>query len=276
MMRCIYVFIVLVTLISCSTNSTLPKANIVKESERTLEKAERAIISNDTEAKELIEASLSLSLATNIPDLKIRSYLLRVHYEIKEGNLDKALKNLNMAKEVSLNENPELMPYINYYEYLIGYISNNQERINQLLKDTTNYPDNVLTAIYLLKSLIYIKSNNFKLAEEFAQKSFKLSDKKNFLIEKSYTLKILSYINLRKNNTNEAIKMINESLSIDRSLNLLDYLYWDLEALAKIYWISRDKEKAIYYYKSAYELALSNKNEAKSNYFKSIIDNLLK
>lgn len=276
MMRCLYVFIVLVTLISCSTNLTLPKANIVKESERTLEKAERAIISNDTEAKELIEASLSLSLATNIPDLKIRSYLFRVHYEIKEGNIDKALKNLNMAKEVSLNENPELMPYISYYEYLIGYISNNQEKINQLLEDTTNYPDNVLTAIYLLKSLIYIKANNFKLAEEYAQKSLKLSDKKNFLIEKSYTLKILSYINLRKNNTNEAIKMINESLSIDRSLNLLDYLYWDLEALARIYWISRDKEKAIYYYKSAYELALSNKNEAKSNYFKLVIDNLLK
>lgn len=275
-MKPILFLLIFAFIFSCASKKTLPKASLVRDTERLIEKAEKSIITQDNSAKELIDTSLTLSIATNIPDFKIRSYLLKVNYDLKEGSLDNALKNLSLAKEIALKEYNEYLPYIVYYEYLLAYITNNQEKINQLLTDNTDYPDNVLTAIDILKSLIYIKSNNLYLAEKYANNSLRISNKKNLPIEKSFALKLLSYIQFKRNNLKEALNRINEALIIDRSLNLLDYLYWNLEFLAKIHLINDDKEKSLYYYKSAYELALLNKNKTKSEYYKSIIDNLLK
>lgn len=275
-MRIIIIFLLLSILFSCSSKTTLPKASLIIDTERIIEKAERSLITQDTTTKELIDTSLSLSIATNIPDLKIKSYLLKVNYEIKEGNIENAIKNLTIAKDITLKENKTALDYIKYYEFLIAYITNNQEIINSFIKDNTDYSEDVLSAINILKSVIYIKSQDLNSAEKYAKDSIKISTKKNLLIEKSFALKILSFINLKKNNLIGSINIINESLNIDRSLNLLDYLYWDLEFLAKIYWMKGEKENSLYYYKSAYELALLNKNQTKSEYFKSIIDNLLK
>lgn len=261
---------------SCSAKTSMPKATIVRDTERILQKAEKSLTASDMDSKELIETALSLSIATNIPDLKIKALLLKVNYELRENKIEDAIKTLNKAKELSIKENPVMISHVKYYEMLIAYLTKDNETLNSLLKETENYTEDVLCGINILKALIFVKSKKLDLAERYANASLKISDKKNFLVEKSFSIKILSYIYLQKNNLEKAQSLINESLVIDRSLNLLDYIYWDLEFLAKIYLIKGENENALYYYKSAYELALSNKNQAKSSYFKSIIDNLLK
>ncbi len=275
-MRVITLSLIFIFLFSCSSKTILPKAPMVKESERILEKAEKFLLSQNTETKELIETGLSLSIATNIPDLKIRALLLKVNYNIREGKIDEAIKNLNAAKQISINESSQFIPYVKYYETLVAYVTNDSDALKNLLIDNTNYPDHVQMGINILKSLFYINSNDLVSAEKHINETLKISNSKNLLVEKSFALKLLSWINFKNKNFNEALDIINESLDIDRSLNLLDYLYWDLEFIAKIYLNKYDKEKALYYYSTAYELALINKNQNKADYFKSVIQNLLK
>ncbi|MCX7769465.1 MAG: hypothetical protein N2202_00110 [Proteobacteria bacterium] len=275
-MRLIIFSIIIYLTFGCAQKTELPKANIVKETERVIEKTEKSLASEDFDLKELIETSINLSIATNIPDLKIRAYLLKTNYEIRTGSFDNAQKNLDTAREISIRESPNMIPYIKYYEILIAYITQNTNLLNSLLKEDINYPEEVLTGINIIKSLNHLKNNNLTLAKNFAKDSLKISNKKNLLIEKSFTLKILSLIDLKDKNIKGAISLIDEALHIDRSLNLLDYIYWDLEFLGNIYLMESQQDKALYYYKSAYELALTNKNSSKIKHFKSKIDNVLK
>ncbi len=264
------------TLFACSTNKELPKAPIVRETERTLKKAEIAFISGELSADELIKNALSLSLATNIPNLKIRSLLLKTSSEIKKNQLNEAVKSLENTKEIARNEAPQMIPYTIYFDMILSILKNDEKNLKTLLDAKVDYPEELIPSIASLKAIWMIKYNKLDEAMNEIKIAYNIAKKQNQIIEQSFLLKLSSYINLQKNNIEEALKDVKDALNIDRSLYLIDYLYWDLEMLGKIYTIKGNKETSIYYYKSAYELALSNKNEQKAKYFNDKILQLLK
>jgi hypothetical protein len=275
-MKELFILALTLTLFACSTNKELPKAPIVKDTERTIKKAEIAFISGEPSADELIKNALSLSLATNIPNLKIRSLLLKTSSEIKKKQLNEAIKSLENAKELAQNEDPQMIPYTIYFDIILSFIKNDEENLKSLLEAKIDYPKDLIASATSLKAIWMIKHNKFDEAMDEIKIAYNIAKKQNQIIEQSFLLKLSSYINLQKNNIEDAQKDIEKALIIDRSLYLIDYLYWDLEMLGKIYAIKNNKEKSLYYYKSAYELALSNKNKAKAEYFNDKISQLLK
>jgi len=275
-MKKVFILSLTLTLFACSTNKELPKAPIVREAERTIKKAEIAFISGEPSTDELIKNVLSLTLATNIPNLKIRSLLLKTGSEIKKNQLNDAIKSLENAKEIARNEAPQMIPYIIYFDMIISIVKNDDTNIKTLLNAKINYPKDLIPSVTSLKAIWMIKHNKFDEAMNEIKIAYNIAKKQNQIIEQSFLLKLSSYINLQKNNIEYALNDIKNALNIDRSLYLIDYLYWDLEMLGKIYLIKGDKETSLYYYKSAYELALSNKNEIKAKYFNDKILQLLK
>lgn len=264
-----------VIILSCASQKELPKSPIVRETERTIKKAELALVSGEFSNTELINNSLSLSIATNIPNLKIRALLLKANLEIKNGEISKAIKSIEKAKDIAQKEDLKMMPYVNYYELVILYLSKDYENLEKNLNQSVNYPDEIKASIKNLKTLVMIKNKNFETALEEAESALDFSKKNNNLIEQSFSLKLIAFINYHKEDYEKSIDAINLSLSIDRSLYFIDYLFWDLEMLGKIYILKNEKEKALYYYQNAYELALANKNEKKASYFKEKISELL-
>lgn len=249
--------ILLIFVISCSTNSGRVMSSAELTGYKYIDRARRDIKRADIEnALKNLDLALDLSHKNNLPYLKAQVYLEKSVILAKFSS-DLAEKHLQLAEEIINKESKELEPYLIINKSMFLYSKGNKDEAKKLLEKVDKIPKDIRNYYILFQAIIAKDENRQDDFEKLSNQALKYSLKDEDYYLSSYLYKLKASNSENKGDIDNAIKYFKKALEIDRIVNNNKQTLYTLEALGDLYTKLGDKDNAFYYYYQGWELLSS-------------------
>ena len=254
----------------------------MREIELVLEKCQEYYYNGDLEkAINLYEKNESIVNSEGFDDnLKIQFHVayiatLVVTILMEGGSFDEIEKKILQCNELITNKKSLEYARVNL-QHAIAWdykpITKPEEKEENLDKATKLIDEVIvileklentkyLSQAYFYRGLFFERRRQLESAEKWYILSHQLAKENNHLVEESFAVRHLAFVNMRRGNVEKCHDLLLESLNLREDAGFKIGIPYSILSMGDINTLLKDLDKAMEYYKSGYEYAIQIRNK---------------